>query len=71
MLLVLRYSNLLFYVKFLFSLLSSSYLLLPIYSIQDGDTPLAYAAMYNNKEVVEVLLAAGANIDSKNNVGYY
>ena len=39
-----------------------------MYFIQGGWSSLSAAAYYNSKEVAEVLLAAGANIDLQNQV---
>ena len=36
--------------------------------MQDGDTPLHLAVVYNNLEVVTKLLDCGAEVDMKNNV---
>lgn len=38
--------------------------------MQDGDTPLLLAAQTGHTEVAAALLAAGANKDAANKVGY-
>lgn len=35
-----------------------------------GMTPLMYAAIYNQVEIVELLLEKGANLDKKDNMGH-
>ena len=38
------------------------------FPIQDGKTPLNWAAQYGNPEVVTILLDSGADVDMKDNV---
>ena len=37
---------------------------------KEGDTPLHVAAMYNNKEIAELLIAKGADMEAKSKLGH-
>ena len=39
-----------------------------IYCLQDGDTPLHRAASNKLKDVAELFISKGADVDAKNNV---
>ena len=48
-----------------------SLVLIMYYILQSGRTPLHVAAVKNNKEIVEILIRAHADIDVADRVSYY
>ena len=41
-----------------------------VHVLQDGDTPLHKAAYFGHNKAIDILMAAGAKIDVKNNVSW-
>ena len=53
-------------IKTVYSVKSSSYCIL-----QSGRTPLHAASRWSNEQVVEILIKAGANVNTTDEVSYY